>query len=148
MNRKKRSWETVEILIGFFFFFFFCSLGSYLWHMEVPRLGVKSELQVPAYTTATAMPDLSHVSDLHHSSWQCFNTLSGAGDQTRILMDTSGFVFAEPQWELQILIVFWTMTWTLETDVMASLLCCCFCEGHVILFPVIQVWQWYLSFVY
>ena len=31
----------------FFFFFFFClfvSLGLYMWHMEVPRLGVKSEL--------------------------------------------------------------------------------------------------------
>ena len=27
--------------------------------MEVPRLGVKSELQLPAYTTATAMWDLS-----------------------------------------------------------------------------------------
>ena len=27
--------------------------------MEVPRLGVESELQLPAYATATAMPDLS-----------------------------------------------------------------------------------------
>ena len=32
-------------------------LGLHLWHMEVPRLGVESELQLPAYTTATAMPD-------------------------------------------------------------------------------------------
>ena len=31
--------------------------------MEVPALGVKSELQLPAYTTAT--PDLNHVCDLH-----------------------------------------------------------------------------------
>ena len=37
-------------------FFFF--LGPYLQHMEVPRLGVKSELQLPAYTTVTATPDL------------------------------------------------------------------------------------------
>ena len=29
-------------LLFFFFFFFF--LGPHLWHMEVPRLGVKSEL--------------------------------------------------------------------------------------------------------
>jgi len=28
-------------------------------HMEVPRLGVESELQLPVYTTATATPDLS-----------------------------------------------------------------------------------------
>ena len=37
-------------------------------HMEVPRLGVESELQLPAYATATAMPDLSYICDLHHSS--------------------------------------------------------------------------------
>ena len=37
---------------------------------EVPRLGVELELQLPAHTTATAMPDLSCVCDLHHSSWQ------------------------------------------------------------------------------
>ena len=37
--------------------FFFCFLGLHLQHMEVPRLGVKLELQLPAYTTATAMQD-------------------------------------------------------------------------------------------
>ena len=51
-------------------------------HMEVPRLGVKWELQLPAYTTVAATPDPSHVCDLHHSSWQCqiFNPLSEARD--------------------------------------------------------------------
>ena len=39
--------------------------------MEVPRLGVQSEQQLMAYTTATTMRDLSHVCDLHHSSRQC-----------------------------------------------------------------------------
>ena len=29
-------------------------------HMEVPRLAGESELQLPAYTTATAMQDPSH----------------------------------------------------------------------------------------
>ena len=38
-------------------FFFFVFLGPHPWHMEVPRLGVKSELQLPAYTTATVTPD-------------------------------------------------------------------------------------------
>ena len=38
--------------------------------LEVPRLEVKSELQLLAYATATAMPDLSCLYDLHHSSWQ------------------------------------------------------------------------------
>ena len=50
------------------FFFFF--LGPHLQHMEVPMLGVKLQLQLPAYTRATPMPDLSCIHDLHHSSWQ------------------------------------------------------------------------------
>ena len=59
--------------------------------MEVPRPGVRSELKVPAYTIAIAMPDLSLVCNLHHSSWQhqILNPLSEAGDQTCILMDAS-----------------------------------------------------------
>ena len=40
-------------------FFFFVFLGPHLWHMEVLRLGVELELQLPAYTTATATPDVS-----------------------------------------------------------------------------------------
>ena len=38
--------------------------------MEVPRLRVKSELLLPASTTAAATSDPSHVCDLHRSSWQ------------------------------------------------------------------------------
>ena len=55
--------------------------------MEVSRLGVELELQLPAYTTAIAMPDPSRVCDLHHSSQQCWilNPLSRARDGTRIL---------------------------------------------------------------
>ena len=59
--------------------------------MEVPRLWVKSELQLPGYAIAAATPDPNLVCDLHHSSVQCqiLNPLSGAWDQTHILMDTS-----------------------------------------------------------
>ena len=53
-----------------FIYLFFCFLWPYPRHMEVPRLGVQSELQQPAYTTATATQNLSHVCDLHHSSRQ------------------------------------------------------------------------------
>uniref|UniRef100_A0A8D0QRP6 Origin recognition complex subunit 2 n=1 Tax=Sus scrofa TaxID=9823 RepID=A0A8D0QRP6_PIG len=76
--------------INFLNFFFFTFLGLHSWHMEVPRLGVESELQLPAYTTATGMPDPSGVCDLHHSSQQrqILNPLSEARDQTCILMDT------------------------------------------------------------
>ena len=50
--------------------FFFVFLGPHPRHMEVPRLGVESELQLPAYAIATATPDLSRTCKLHHSSWQ------------------------------------------------------------------------------
>ena len=73
------------------FFFFFCFLGPHPWHVEVPRLGVSSELQLPAYTTATATPDLSRICDLHHSSQQrlVLNPLSEAKHRTCVLMNAS-----------------------------------------------------------
>ena len=48
--------------------------------MEVSRLEVETELQLLAYTTATAMPDPCLMCDLHHSSQQCWilNPLSEA----------------------------------------------------------------------
>ena len=54
--------------------------GPYPQHMEVPRLGVKLELSLPAYTAATATQDPNLVCDLHHSSRQCriLNPLSKA----------------------------------------------------------------------
>ena len=57
-------------------------LGPLSQHMEVPRLGVESELEPLAYATATATQDPSHICDLHHSSWQCqiVNPLSKARD--------------------------------------------------------------------
>ena len=41
----------------FFSFFFSFFLELHLWHMEVPKLGVESEVQLPAYTRATATQD-------------------------------------------------------------------------------------------
>ena len=54
-------------------------LGPHPQDMESPRLGVKSEL---VYATTTAMPDLTCVCDLHHSSQQhwILNQLSEARD--------------------------------------------------------------------
>ena len=73
----------------------YATIKHFLWlhlqHIEVPRLGVKSELQLLACTTATAMLDLSHGCDLYHSSQQhwLLNPLSEARNQTHVLMDTS-----------------------------------------------------------
>ena len=57
-------------------------LGPHPWHMEVPRLGVKLELQLLAYATATATPDPRRICALHYSSWQhqILNPLSKARD--------------------------------------------------------------------
>ena len=56
----------------FFFFFFFGFLLPHVWHMEVPGLGVESELQWSAYTTAPATLDLGHI-------WDLFCSLQNAG---------------------------------------------------------------------
>ena len=75
------SSEIFSFPITFFFFFSSLSLWPHLWHMEVPRLGVELELQLPPYTAAPATWDLSCICKLCHSFWQCqiLNTLSGQG---------------------------------------------------------------------
>ena len=57
--------------------------------MEFPRLGVESELQLLAYTTATAKLDSSFNCDLSCSLWQhwILNPLSEVRGGTHILMD-------------------------------------------------------------
>ena len=61
--------------------------------MKVARLRAKSELQLPAYATATATPHprSNHVYNLYHSSWQRWISypLSEVRDWSHILMDTS-----------------------------------------------------------
>ena len=70
---------------------------------EVPRLGVKSELQLPTSATAIATQDPSYVCYLPHSSWlhQILNPLSEARESNphphRYI---SGFVSTEPGQEL------------------------------------------------
>ena len=81
-----------------------------LWYMEVLRLGVKSKLQLPAYATAKATKDLSHICDLQHSSWQCriLTPLSEAKHQIHILL--VWFITAEPRQELLFSLLMWCIT--------------------------------------
>ena len=74
MGTELHIWRFLLLLFCFF-------LGPHLWHTEIPRLGVKLELQPPAYS-ATATWDLSHVCNLYHSSQQrqILNPLSKARD--------------------------------------------------------------------
>ena len=96
-------WGIIVLKIGNVFFFFFCFRGPHVQHMEVPRLGGWWELQLLAYTTATAMLDPSLICDLHHSSWQrqILTPLSEARDQTRNLTVPSQICFRCAWWEFQ-----------------------------------------------
>ena len=67
--------------------------GAHLWYMEIPGLGVESELQLPAYTTATATPDPSQ-------HW-ILNPLREARMEPTFSWILVGLVTAEPLWEPQ-----------------------------------------------
>ena len=75
----------LAVRMNFFFF-----LGP---HMEVPRLEVELELHLPAYTTATATPDPSHICNLSLEQHRILNPLSGVRDQTCIFVDTGQVCF-------------------------------------------------------
>ena len=79
-------WQCAPPFSGIFVF-----LGPHLKHTEVPRLGVESELQLPAYPTPTATWDPNNIFNLYHGSRQrqILNPVNEARDQTRVLMDAS-----------------------------------------------------------
>ena len=62
-NLNKNSWVFFGFFFGFFLGFLglFVFLGPHLRHMEVPRLGNESELQLSAYITATTTQDPSYI---------------------------------------------------------------------------------------
>ena len=84
MNQENQFWSPNLVIIvldrllnkvgvtflGFVLFiylFIFSFLGPQLWHMEVPGLGVKSELQ-PGYTTAPGILAVSATYTTGHSN--------------------------------------------------------------------------------
>ena len=81
------AWSMWEILLFCLFVFAIFWLGPHPRHMEIPKVGVDLELQLPAYPTATAMLDPSCVCDPH----KCWipDPLREARDRTHNLMGTS-----------------------------------------------------------
>ena len=84
--------EQVWFILFYLYLYIFS--GPQVQHMEVPGLGVESELQLPGYVTGTATQDPNCLCNLQHSSRQCqlCNPLIMARDWTCILMVT-GLVF-------------------------------------------------------
>ena len=78
-------------------------LGPHPGHMEVSRLEVKLELQLPAYTTATATQDPSCVWDLHTACGNAGSLTHGVrpGIEPASSQIKVGFTTAEPRRELQ-----------------------------------------------
>ena len=91
-HKPKVKWWTILILLKLTFCHPLKPWGKWKekppWHVEVPRPGVQLELQLPAYTTARATRDLSHICNPHHCSRQrrILNPLSSARDRTCKLM--------------------------------------------------------------
>ena len=55
--------ELIYTVLDFFFYFFRATPAA----MEIPKLGVESELQLLGTATATAMWDPSHIFNIHHN---------------------------------------------------------------------------------
>ena len=77
LNSRNMVFQTERMMVGtgrlkisfsfFLPFFFLIACVAY----ESSQAWVKSDLQLPAYATSTAMQDPNHICDLHHSSQQC-----------------------------------------------------------------------------
>ena len=85
-----------------FFSFYISFLVLHHQHMEVPRVGVKSELQLPAYATARATRDLSCIFNLHHGNAAGSPThWARPGIEPASSWLLVGFVTAQPWQELR-----------------------------------------------
>ena len=60
----RNSIVEYDLFLKSIYLFIYVFLGPHLRHMEIPRLGVESELHLLAYATATVTQDLSQVCNL------------------------------------------------------------------------------------
>ena len=77
---KIHHWDKYKIIQIFWFFFFFLFFlfraTPVAYAYESSRLGVTSELQQSAYTTATAMPDPICICNLYHNFYSSTGSLT------------------------------------------------------------------------
>ena len=91
-------WSYTYSVCDLLFFFFMARPVAY----EVPRPGVELELWLPAYTTATATCDLSHISDLPiaHDNARPLTHWAGPEISPTSSQILVGFISAGPQQKL------------------------------------------------
>ena len=84
----------------FFFFLVFCLFRAALVAQKVPRLGIKSELELPAYTTATAMEGIRAAFATYttaHSSTRSLTHWTRPGVKSMFSWILVGFMTTEPR---------------------------------------------------
>ena len=84
-------WENKNaVILSLVYLLIYLFLGPHPWHLEVPGLGVSSELHLPAYATVTQHQIWAASVTYTTSHGQCriLNPLRRDSDQTCVLMDT------------------------------------------------------------
>ena len=111
----------ILLLHFFFFLFFFCLFRTAPLACGGCSIGVKWELQLVAYTTATAMQDPSRICNLHHSSWQhcILNPLSKARDWTCVFLDATQIHFCWATKGIP-LTLFLLVSWSVDKTIVSS----------------------------
>ena len=143
------SWELWKEKLLIYVFVF---LWPHLWHMEVPRLGVKSKLSLPAYTRTAVKQDPSHICNLHRSLWQhqIRNLLSKTRDWTWVLRNTSRGHFLSHDQNFR-KVNFWTIYGKVaskEDRVFPIFGLRLFCEKQRFLFTILSILDQYILSIY
>ena len=134
---ENNQWDRLMLENIFFFF-----LGPHPWHMEVPRLGLKSELHLPAHTiaTATATQDPRCICDLQHSSWQCRIPLTQCarpGIEPTSSWILVGFVTAEPwrnSWKIIFKMIMYVYMYMTESLCCTAEICTTLSNDYTLIF--------------
>ena len=101
--------SVLSFIIRHVFNFFAFLEGPYLWHMEVPRLGVTWELQLLVYTTATATGiwTVSVTYTTAQSSTGFITHWTGPGIESASSWILVGFITTEPWQNSTLFCIYW-----------------------------------------
>ena len=92
--------HIIRVFFLFCFVLFFCLLGLLPWHMEVPRLEVKLELQLPDNATANQIQAMSVTYITAQGNGGSLSHWGRPGIKPATSWFLVGFISAVPRWEL------------------------------------------------